>query len=79
MVTIVTGVIGVGKTTFCEKVIKIAQNQGYDCGGIITRKTQNEDIIIEDVQTGQTEILASTSEPGFPISNWVHRHLSMVK
>lgn len=60
MVIIVTGVIGIGKTTVCAKVIKIAQSQGYSCGGIITYKTQNGDIIIEDVQTGKTKALAST-------------------
>jgi iron complex transport system ATP-binding protein len=61
MVIIVTGAIGIGKTTICQKVIKIAQSQGYSCGGIITCKTCNEDIIIEDVQTGKTKALASTS------------------
>jgi len=61
MVIIITGAIGIGKTTVCEKVIEIARGQGYSCGGIIAYKTQNEDIIIEDVQTGETEILASTS------------------
>jgi nucleoside-triphosphatase THEP1 len=61
MVIIVTGAIGIGKTTVCEKVIKIAQSQGYSCGGIITYKTQNEDIIIEDVQTGEIKALASIS------------------
>jgi nucleoside-triphosphatase THEP1 len=60
MVIIVTGAIGVDKTTVCKKVIKIARNRGYSYGGIITCKTQNEDIIIEDVQTGETKILAST-------------------
>ena len=56
-----TGAVGIGKTTVCEKAIEIARGQGYSCGGIIARKTQNEDIVIEDVQTGETEILASTS------------------
>jgi nucleoside-triphosphatase THEP1 len=61
MVIIVTGTIGIGKTTVCEKVIKIARSQGYSCGGVITYKTQNEDIIIEDVQTGAVKVLASIS------------------
>ena len=61
MVIIVTGAIGIGKTTVCEKVIKIARSEGYSCGGIITHKTQNEDIIIEDIQTGEIETLASIS------------------
>ena len=61
MVIIVTGTIGIGKTTVCEKVINIARSKGYSCGGIITRKTRNEDIIIEDIQTGAIETLASIS------------------
>ncbi len=61
MVIIVTGVVGIGKTTVCDKVVKIARSQGYSCGGIIAHKAQNGDIIIEDVQTGETRALASTS------------------
>jgi len=61
MVIIVTGAIGIGKTTVCKKAIKIARGQGYRCGGVITYKNQNEDITIEDVKTGETKTLASTS------------------
>jgi nucleoside-triphosphatase THEP1 len=61
MVIIVTGAIGIGKTTVCKKVIEIATSQGYRCGGVITCKIQNDDITIEDIQTGETKILASTS------------------
>ena len=62
MVVIVTGAIGIGKTTVCQKVIKIARNKGYSCGGIVTYKIRNKDIIIEDIQTGKTEALASTDK-----------------
>ena len=61
MVVIVTGAIGIGKTTVCEEVIKIIRNKGYSCGGIITYKIRNEDIVIEDIQTGETKTLASIS------------------
>ena len=61
MVIIITGAIGIGKTTICEKVIEIARSQRYSCGGVIARKSRNEDIIIEDIQTGETKVLASTS------------------
>jgi nucleoside-triphosphatase THEP1 len=61
MVIIVTGPIGIGKTTVCEKVIEIARKQGHSCGGIITYKNQKDDIIIEDVRTGETKILAGIS------------------
>jgi len=60
MVIIVTGAIGIGKTTVCKEVIKIIRNQGYSCGGIITHKIQNEDIAIEDIRTGKTNHFAST-------------------
>jgi len=62
MVIIVTGAIGIGKTTVCKKVVRIAQRQGYRCGGIIAHKTRNQDIIIEDVQTGETRSLASIND-----------------
>jgi len=61
MVIIVTGPIGIGKTTVCEKVIDIARKQGHSCGGIITYKNQKNDIIIKDIQTGETKTLASIS------------------
>lgn len=61
MVVIVTGAIGIGKTTVCEKVIKIAQMYGYSCGGIITYKTRDEDIVIKNIRTGTTSDFASTS------------------
>ena len=60
MVIIVTGAIGIGKTTVCEKVVRIARSQGHSCGGVIARKARNEDIVIEDIQTGETRVLAST-------------------
>jgi nucleoside-triphosphatase THEP1 len=59
MVIIVTGAIGIGKTTVCRKLIEITQNQGYSWGGFLTYKTADKDIIIEDVQTGEKETLAS--------------------
>jgi len=60
MVIIITGAIGIGKTTVCEKVVRTARSQGHSCGGVIARKTRNEDIVIEDIRTGETRVLAST-------------------
>ncbi len=60
MVIIITGAIGIGKTTVCEKVVRTARGQGHSCSGIITRKAGNEDIVVEDVRTGETRVLAST-------------------
>ncbi|MFC1994273.1 nucleoside-triphosphatase [Chloroflexota bacterium] len=60
MVIIVTGSKGVGKTTVCRKLVEIVQNLGYTCGGILTYKDRDGDILIEDISTGNKEILAST-------------------
>ena len=61
MVIVVTGAIGIGKTTVCEKLIETVRRQGHSCGGVISCKVQNEDIVIKDVQTGEIRALASTS------------------
>jgi len=58
MVIVVTGKVGIGKTTVCEKVVAIAKRLGYSCGGILTPKSK-EGIIIVDVQTGERKALAS--------------------
>ena len=59
MVIVITGVIGIGKTTVCEKVIKIARSSGYSCGGILTHKAAHEILIALDIQTEERSILAS--------------------
>ena len=59
MLIIVTGSIGIGKTTVCRKILHIIQGQGYTCGGIVTYKAPDNSIIVEDVQSGEKEILAS--------------------
>ncbi len=59
MLIIITGAIGIGKTTVCRKVIDLAKRLGYSCGGIITPKTTQGDIIIEDIQTARTMTLAT--------------------
>ena len=62
MVIIVTGDIGAGKTTVCRKVIELAQDQGYTCGGILTFKAPDESLTILDIQTGEREVFASTDK-----------------
>jgi nucleoside-triphosphatase THEP1 len=59
MVIIITGAIGIGKTTVCEKVINIVRSSGYSCGGILTHKARHESLIVLDIQTGDKAILAS--------------------
>jgi len=61
MLIIVTGAIGIGKTTVCKKVIEQVRGQGYSCGGVSTCKAPDAGIIIEDVQTGKKETLAGIS------------------
>jgi iron complex transport system ATP-binding protein len=61
MLIIVTGAIGIGKTTVCRKIVEAVRNQGYKCSGILTYKGATSHIIIEDIQSGEKEILASSS------------------
>lgn len=61
MVIVITGAIGIGKTTLCRKVLDIARILGLTCAGILTYKTVDSSITIEDVKTGKKESLASTS------------------
>ena len=60
MVIIVTGAIGVGKTTVCEKVVNLLQSLDYSCGGVLTYKAPDESLTIFDIQTGEKKALAST-------------------
>ncbi len=62
MVIIVTGAIGIGKTTVCRQVIGIVRGEGYPCGGVLTDKSPDGGIIIEDIQTGERETLASAGD-----------------
>lgn len=60
MVIIVTGAIGIGKTTVCEKVMKITKSFGCTCGGILTYKTLDK-LIVVDIQTEDREALPHAS------------------
>ncbi len=60
---IVSGEIGVGKTTVCEKAIGIAREAGYRCSGILTPKVIKDGIVrgidVVDIQNGERETLAA--------------------
>ncbi len=56
---IITGRVGVGKTTICQKVLEVARSLGYSCGGILTPKAPDKSIIVVDVQSGERKVLAS--------------------
>ena len=58
-IIILTGQKGVGKSTLCMNIRHSAIEIGATCGGIITYKSHDHGIIIEDVDTGETEIMAS--------------------
>jgi nucleoside-triphosphatase THEP1 len=60
MLIVITGDIGTGKSTCCLKIKDMALRQGLHCGGIITLKSPEGEIIIEDIKSGKTEILASS-------------------
>ena len=61
MSIIITGAIGIGKTTVCRKLIEVVRREGYTCSGILTYKSAEKSIIIEDIQTSDRETLASTT------------------
>lgn len=62
MVIIVTGAIGSGKTTVCQKVVAMARTKGWQCGGVVSYKTPDGGIVVEDVQSGRTMLLASLAD-----------------
>jgi nucleoside-triphosphatase THEP1 len=56
---IITGEVGIGKSTVGRKVIGLLRDQEYKCGGVITHKDGNGKIIAEDVLTQTKMTLAS--------------------
>jgi nucleoside-triphosphatase THEP1 len=62
MVIIITGDIGIGKTTVCENAIDILLKSGYSCAGILTHKTKDGNLSVTDIQTGEKKTLASTEK-----------------
>jgi nucleoside-triphosphatase THEP1 len=62
MVIIITGAVGIGKTTVCRRVVEILRGSGYSCGGILTHKAAHESLIAFDIQTGERAVLASADD-----------------
>ncbi len=62
MVVIVTGAVGIGKTTVCERVVGIARSNGYSCGGVLTYKDEHDNLVVRDIETGERKVLASTHD-----------------
>jgi nucleoside-triphosphatase THEP1 len=63
---VVTGEIGIGKTTVCEKVLGMAQDEGRRPGGVLTYKALEDGVIrgieVLDVGSGRREVLASVDD-----------------
>ena len=59
MFTIITGEIGIGKSTVCQRTIKELHDLGHKCEGFLNFKSCNGDIILEDIQSGEKRTLAS--------------------
>lgn len=56
---IITGSIGVGKTSLCAKVAELLKEKGMSCGGIITPRAPDGGIIVIDLMSGRREVLAA--------------------
>ncbi|MFC2008909.1 nucleoside-triphosphatase [Chloroflexota bacterium] len=58
MVIVVTGEIGIGKTTVCRTVVSICRDCGLTYGGILSDKIEPGRIFIEDLTAGSRSLLA---------------------
>lgn len=68
MIVILSGQIGIGKTTICDKVIERACADGHTCGGVVSRKGRDNlgraVIRVVDVSVGGGGVvLAREGEP----------------
>lgn len=59
---IVTGSIGVGKTTVCRKVADLSKSAGHSCGGVLSYKAPDGGIMVVDVSTERVERLAGAGD-----------------
>ncbi|MFC1872735.1 nucleoside-triphosphatase [Chloroflexota bacterium] len=70
MLIIITGKIGSGKTTVCQKVADQLQSSGRTVGGVLTIKNSPSEISVQNIVTGQTHPLANETKdyngPGTP-------------
>ncbi len=68
MIALLSGEIGAGKTTICQRVLALARKRGYRCGGLLTPAIFDQDgnkIGIEalDPLSGQSWTLARADRP----------------
>jgi len=58
MIIILSGEIGIGKSSVCRRVVEDATRLGITCGGIVTTKTPAGDITVSDIASGEQRLLA---------------------
>jgi nucleoside-triphosphatase len=68
MLALLSGQIGVGKTTICQRVLALARTRGYRCGGLLTpaildRRGYKVGIAALDLLSGQSWTLARIDQP----------------
>jgi nucleoside-triphosphatase THEP1 len=57
-ILLISGERGVGKTTVCYETIAQARDEGYDCGGILTLRTDGpSERVVVDVRSGERQPL----------------------
>lgn len=57
-----TGKKGIGKSTICQRIVELARAERLACGGIITYKSGDGDIILKNLQGEETELLAGVED-----------------
>lgn len=64
LVALVSGAIGAGKTTVCQKVVEAARARGFACGGLLTpaliEDGRKVGIVGVDLGSGERRVLART-------------------
>lgn len=60
---LLTGKVGIGKTTVCEKVIEEMRKRGYSCCGVLTpevrKNCKRAGFAVLDIASGEKKILAN--------------------
>ncbi len=72
MKILISGISGVGKTTLCERIVEIAEENGRKCGGVLCPGAGEGSTAI-DLSTGEKEEMATTDSKaeGIPVGNYI--------
>lgn len=75
MKILISGALGVGKTTLCERIAELAKEQGIRCGGVLCPGVEEGKgrTIAMDLSTGEREEMASTNSKakGIRVGNYI--------